>query len=337
MIETPEATYSNPWPVWGHEQAVKELTAAAVRGPRHAYILSGYDGLGKSTIATTFAQALLCQQPPSPGVPCLECPACRRISRGTHPDCSLWNLERQQASADKGSASVNLTLNIQTVRDITSTLSRRPLESRYRVVIVDDVETMQETAQEAFLKTLEEPPAYAVILLLTTDAESLLETIRSRAMTIQLQSVPTDRIELGLRAQGVPSDDAKTIAEASGGSPGWAIRAAGDPALLSDRLAQRDAARTWIDGDRYLQLVEATKLGEVWRKERSQVQLRLQAVQAVWRSRTIESLQNDDARTTMLTVRALKSVETCLADLDANVRPILALQNMVLQWPTRNR
>lgn len=335
MMDT-AATSSNPWPVWGHELAVRELVAAAVRGPRHAYILSGFDGLGKTTIATTFAQALLCQRPSSPGVPCLDCSACRRVSRGTHPDCSMWDLERQRAS-EKSSTGANLTLTIQTVRDITSALSMRPLESRYRVVIVDDVEAMQETAQEAFLKTLEEPPAYAVILLLTTDAELMLETIRSRAMTISLQSVPADRIQQGLITQGTDTEAATLIAEAAEGRPGWAIRASRDESLLADRLAQLDAAREWIEGDRYHQLVEATRLGESWRKDRPLVYKRLLAVQSLWRARTIEALPQADARTSGLNVRALKSIETCLADLDANVRPVLALQNMVLQWPTPNR
>lgn len=334
MIDDVAGNSISAWPVWGHEHAVHELRAAAIRGPRHAYILSGFEHVGKSTIATIFAQALLCQQPSSPGVPCLECSACRRVERGTHPDCSLWNLERQALMAEKSIASRNLTLNIQTVREITSSVAMRPLESRYRIVMVDDVETMQETAQEAFLKTLEEPPSYAIILLLTTDVDLLLETIRSRAMTINLQSVSIERITSGLLTQGVSADKAEQIASLSDGRPGWAIQAATSDTLLSERLRQQTSASVWIGSDRYEQLAEATRLGDVFGKDRDAVYARLLAVQREWRLRLLSGL--DEATAAAARVNALRSIDTCLRDLDANVRPKLALQTMVLQWPTTN-
>lgn len=333
MIDDVAIAPTSAWPVWGHSHAVKELMAASIRGPRHAYILSGFDHLGKSTLAMLFAQALLCQQPIVAGVPCLECRSCRRVSRGTHPDCSVWDLERQQASADKASTAKNLTLNIQTVRGVSSSLAMRPMESRYRVAIVDDVETMQETAQEAFLKTLEEPPSYAVILLLTTDAELLLETIRSRAMTISLQTVPPEIIRRGLVTQGLAVEKAALLADASDGRPGWALRAVTDERLLADRIEQKAAANSWIGADRYQQLVEATRLGEAFGKDRAIVYARLAAVQGEWRSRIIALLNDTDTTNAQHYVRALKSIETCFSDLDANVRPKLALQTMVLQWP----
>lgn len=333
MIDDVAGNNNALWPVWGHHHAVRELQAAAIRGPRHAYILSGFEHLGKSTLATVFAQALLCTQPTSPGVPCLECSVCRRVARGTHPDCALWDLERQAKTAEKSTASRNLTLNIQTVREITSSISMRPMESRYRVVIVDDVESMQETAQEAFLKTLEEPPAYAVILLLTTDAELMLETIRSRAMTVHLQNVPTGRIRDGLLTHGIERDRALQIAEASDGRPGWAICAATDEKLLAEHLEMQAAADRWIDAERYHQLAEATLLGDAFGKDRETVYHRLAAVQRQWRNRTMDEL---DATSVQIidNVKALKSVDMCFRDLEANVRPKLALQTMVLQWPT---
>lgn len=335
MIEEAPATTSSAWPIWGHDHAVNDLQAAAIRGPHHAYILSGFTQVGKATLAILFAQALLCTNPVAAGVPCLECSACRRVAHGTHPDCSMWDIERQVKLADKGSTSRNLTLNIDTVREISSSLAMRPLEARYRVVIVDDMESMQETAQEAFLKTLEEPPAYAVILLLTTDAELMLETIRSRAVTIPLQTVPTARIEAGLRIMGIGGDQISEIAEASDGRPGWAIMAAKDPSLLADRLTQLAAADEWIASDRYHQLVEATRLGDAFAKDRTLVFQRLTAVQRQWRTHVLQDL-TQDTDVLAKSVAALKSVDTCLRDLDANVRPKLAIQTMVLQWPITN-
>ena len=337
MIDEVASNDMSAWPIWGHHHAVHELMAASIRGPRHAYILSGFDHLGKSTLATLFAQALLCTNPASPGVPCLECRSCRRIERGTHPDCSLWDLERQQLSADKASTAKNLTLNIQTVRGITSSLAMRPMESRYRVAIVDDVETMQETAQEAFLKTLEEPPAYAVILLLTTDAELLLETIRSRAMTIPLQTVPVEAIRRGLITQGVPVENATILAEASLGRPGWALRARADERMLGERLEIANAANAWVEADRYHQMIEANRLGDAFSKDRAAVFTRLAAVQTDWRRRVMAGIAANDTNVVQSYVKALKSIDTCFSDLDANVRPKLALQTMVLQWPILTR
>lgn len=324
------------WPIWGHEHAVRELHAASVRGPRHAYILSGFEHLGKHTIARTFAQSLLCQQPSSPGVPCLECSACRRVHRGSHPDCSLFDLERQAQMAEKSTTSRNLTLNIQTVREITSGLAMRPMESRFRVVIVDDVETMQETAQEAFLKTLEEPPAYAVILLLTTDAELLLDTIRSRAMTVHLQNVPAERIQAGLVTQGIDSEKAAQLATLSDGRPGWAIRAAKREDMLTERLDIQTAAVRWIDAERYYQLAEATRLGDAFGKDREAVFDRLTAVQRELHQRLVTDLTVPQSQIRD-NVKALTSIDMCFRDLDANVRPKLALQTMVLQWPITNQ
>lgn len=339
------APSASGWRIWGHDQAVNGLQSAIRTGVRHAYILSGYHDVGKQALALEFARALVCGNPPGPGLSCGECPACRRVGRGTFPDVSLYDLSRQQEEASKSSTSKHQSLNIETVRQITSSVSLRPMEANHRVVIVDDVETMQETAQEAFLKTLEEPPAYAVILLLTTDADLLLETIRSRATTIQLQTVQSSTIAEMLAASGVDRDDADTIAAASMGRPGWALQAANDPGLLSQRLEVQSQVISWIQGDQYTRMVEATKLGDAFSKDRSAVYGRLAVAQTAWRSVALHAFGVSDAESipaldsiaasvsSIGAVAALKSVGQCLNDLDSNVRPRLALQSMVLQWP----
>jgi DNA polymerase-3 subunit delta' len=347
MVTTTEiANAKAGWPIWGHDHAVRELQSAIVRGVRHAYILTGYHHVGKASLAREFAKAVMCANPPSAGLSCGNCSTCRRIVRGTHPDVTLYDLERQQQSAEKSSTSKNLSLTIQTVRDITSSIALRPMETSHRIVIVDDVETMQETAQEAFLKTLEEPPAYAVILLLTTDAELMLETIRSRATTIQLQTVPTATILKMLVDSGVDEEKARTIAVASVGRPGWAWQALEDSKLLSRRIDVQSSVVSWIQSDHYHRLAEATRLGDSFSKDRESVYARLLAAQTIWRAVVLRSVGVSDQDHPELAsgsdisfaaadaVKALKSVDACLTDLDSNVRPRLALQSMVLQWPT---
>ena len=334
------------WSVWGHDHAVAELQAAVRNGVRHAYILSGFHKVGKQSLALEFSRALVCLDPPAPAVPCGACSACRRVSRGTHPDVTLYDLASQQAAAGASSTSKNLSLNIETVRSISASVALRPMEARYRVVIVDDVETMQETAQEAFLKTLEEPPAYAVILLLTTDAELLLPTIRSRCATIQLQTVLPPRIVEALTAAGVEPEEAERIAAASVGRPGWAFEAVNDPRILSEHLELESSVLSWIQGDQYQRMAEAIRLGDAFSKDRNAVYAKLSAAQTIWRASVLQALGVGDLETRGAVaseqgtlapkdaLTALRSVETCLADLDANVRPRLALQSMVLQWPT---
>jgi len=333
------------WMVWGHPHAVAELQAAIRRGVSHAYLLSGYHGVGKRTLAMEFARALVCLDPPAPGIPCRACSACRRVSRGIHPDVTVYDLESQQETTEKTSTSKNLSVTIQTVRSISTSVALRPLEAQHRVIIVDDVETMQETAQEAFLKTLEEPPPYAVILLLTTDAELLLETIRSRCTMIQLQTVLPSRIVEALVAAGVPHQEARRIAAASVGRPGWAFEAANTPEVLAEQLALQASVLQWIRSDQYDRMAEAMRLGDAFARDRASVFARLAAAETVWRAFMLASLGLDapelnampgaaKALSPQTALAGLRSVGRGIADLDANVRPRLALQSMVLQWPT---
>ena len=338
-------TSDTGWRVWGHDHAVQTLQSAIRNGVRHAYILSGYSGVGKLTLAKEFAKALSCPNSPSPGLSCGDCSVCRRIERGTFPDVSVYDLARQQEETSKSSTSKNQSMNIETVRSISSSVSLRPMESSYRVIIVNDVESMQETAQEAFLKTLEEPPSYAVIMLLTTDSEVMLETIRSRCTTIQMQTVPSSTIAAMLVDAGVEPDQATVIATASVGRPGWAFQAANDPSLLASRLELQASVAAWIRGSQYDRITEATRLGDAFSKDRLAVFSRLAVAQTIWRSAVLKSLgvaEIDAINSTTpafetLTaegaVTALRSIERCVTDLDSNVRPRLALQSMVLEWP----
>ncbi|MGB3330910.1 MAG: DNA polymerase III subunit [Thermomicrobiales bacterium] len=324
------------WRVWGHERAVADLQRAAAHGPRHAYILTGPDAIGKRTLASEFARALVCEQPLRPGVPCGMCSRCRRVLRGVHPDVSITDLSTQAAADKASSTSRNTSLNIGTVRAISANVALRPVEADLRVVIVDDVETMQETAQEAFLKTLEEPPAYTVILLLTSDVELLLPTILSRCVTVTLQVVPVSTIADALAAAGVDRHRATAIAELSDGRIGWAFAAAGDGALVEEQETRHRAAREWLHATDYDRLVRATTLADRFSKDRESVFAELLAVQLAWRQTMVDAVhaaRSDGQQAAPQAATAVRSVERCILDLETNVRPRLAMQSMVLQWP----
>lgn len=334
---------NNGWRIRGQDRLSGELRRSVVAGPRHSYIVSGRSHSGKLTCATEFAAALLCPNSGERAVPCRECSTCRRISRGVFPDLSIFDLSTQ-AALEK-SEGRNLTLNISTVRRITSEVSLRPSEADWKVVIVNDVETMQETAQEAFLKTLEEPPPYVVILLLTTDADLLLPTILSRCVTLRMQTPSVATIARVLVETGVDSERADEIALLSDGLMGWAFQAVDDPSLIEHRATLRARARSWIASDPYRRLVSATLLADTFARDRSAVFAELIAAQRIWRDllHVIERVDPDNhpadlARSSielssMSIAASLRSIDFCIANLEANVRPRLALQGMVSSWP----
>lgn len=318
------------WKVWGHLDRVRTLKQAAIGGPGHAYILAGLPKVGKSLLATEFARALICASPSAPGVPCRTCSTCGRVARGTMPDLSVFSLA-SQAALEKESARTS-SLSIATVRAISASLAYRPLEAPYRVVIVEDVETMQETAQEAFLKTLEEPPSYAVIVLVTSDIDRLLPTIQSRCRSLNVGTVSERIIAERLVAGGMAAEPASTLAELSGGSIGWAIEAAADASLAERRLEVRRSSTALVEADPFERVVTAIRLADGFSKDRSEVLGILADVMSVWRTKLCEAVA--EGADTRWGVRAIRAVETCRDDLEANVRPRAALLAMVSAWPS---
>jgi DNA polymerase-3 subunit delta' len=336
------------WPVWGHETAVDRLRQEIVRDRvRHSYLFAGIEGVGKTTLAAAFCQALLCQQPRETGVGCGVCLACRKIARGVHPDVQTFSLA-VQAAGQKGTKNTSLT--IETVREICATAALRPMEARWRVVLVEDAESLQGIAQEALLKTLEEPPAFMVMILLCNDAELLLPTIRSRCQLVELRPVHRSIIRDGLVSSGVPADRADELAALASGSPGWACRAATDPKIVEQRRQAVAKALDWLNASGYERLVAAVRLGDSFSKRRPETFADLDTLLGAWRDALLlragqtdyltfrgqrDRLEDVAGAWPMEAVhRAVRSVQQCIADLEANVRPRLALEAMVLQWPT---
>jgi DNA polymerase-3 subunit delta' len=343
------------WPVIGHDDIVDSLRRAIARDRvSHAYLLTGAEGAGKTALATAFAQALCCQAADRPDrtVPCGICLACRKIARGTHPDVQVLDLDTQRRLSDRRGGQ-NTTLTIDSIRQLAADAALRPMEAPRRILIVDDAESMQEVAQEALLKTLEEPPPAVLILLLADDASRLLATIQSRCQLLGLRPVPTAMIARALAAAGLDLDRAREAAALAAGRPGWALRAAQDPSLIEAQRSSIERALTWIEASTYGRLVRAVKLGDAYQKRRADVIDDVAALLAVWRDLMlvraavpeIASLRSAHHRLAEVsaswsleaTTRATRSVQICLADLEANVRPRLALEAMVLQWPSAPR
>ncbi|HEV2128111.1 MAG TPA: DNA polymerase III subunit [Thermomicrobiales bacterium] len=330
------------WDTWGNSTAAERLHRAVEQGPRHAYLLTGPHHIGKSHVALRFAASLLCRSTERSGEFCGGCSTCRRVLKGVHPDVTRFDLE-WQASQDEG-GSKNLSLNIKTVREIGRHVSLRPAESNWRVVVVDDVETMQEPAQEAFLKTLEEPPSYVVLLMLATDAELLLPTILSRCAIVPMVPATDALVTEALLDAGANEADAERIAVAVRGRVGLGLRAVEDASLLETLSEHVSEAVRWVGGDPYERMAEAYRLAEGFTSDREMVFDRVAAVEAAWRelmlsAHGVETIARHPVhhvgrlRGPDEGVAALRSIDRCVRDLEANVRPRLAIGTMVAAWP----
>lgn len=169
--------------ILGHEPIKEHFFNAVLTGNiSHAYILSGEAGMGKKSLANAFALALLCEK--GQADPCRQCHACKQVMSGNHPDLIYVTHEKP--------ASIGVD---DVRRQINDTIQVKPYSSAHKIYIVDEAEKMTVQAQNALLKTIEEPPAYAVILLLTTNAEAFLPTILSRCVQLKLKPLKDGEVK----------------------------------------------------------------------------------------------------------------------------------------------
>ena len=199
----------------GHEQIITHLRSAiALDMVSHAYILNGPEYSGKMMLAEAFAMALQCEGEGER--PCLECRSCRQAMDHNQPDIIYVSHEKPN------------TIGVDDIRtQINNDIVIKPYSSRYKVYIVDEAEKMNQQAQNALLKTIEEPPAYAVILLLTTNADSFLQTILSRCITLNLKAVKEDVIrDYLMKHYQIPDYQADVCAAFSQGNVGKAVQLA---------------------------------------------------------------------------------------------------------------
>lgn len=174
----------------------------------HAYLLKGPKGIGKTTIGEVFAKMLLCKS--SDTRPCNICQSCIQFASGNHPDYIYI--------VPKGRS-----IKIDQIRQLRQDIAIKPYQEGRKVYMIDDAHTMTQQAQNALLKTLEEPPAYATLILGTDNIHALLPTIISRCQTIPIRRLSSGDICTILRDRGLSTDEADVFAHMSAGIPGRAI------------------------------------------------------------------------------------------------------------------
>lgn len=199
--------------VTGHRPLLALLGQAAVRGTVPPTLLfAGPAGVGKWRVARALAEALNCQAPAGDGDACGGCRACDRIARDVHVD--VLSLVPDETGKIK----------IDAVREVLERCGYRPFEGRRRVVLIRDADALLEAAQNALLKSLEEPPPATVFVLTSSAPDALLRTVRSRTMRLTFGRLSTGDIETVLvREHGLATAEARRMAMLADGSAGAAL------------------------------------------------------------------------------------------------------------------
>ncbi|MCA9910936.1 MAG: DNA polymerase III subunit [Anaerolineae bacterium] len=324
------------WRVFGHDWAVEQLQRSLIHQRiRHAYLIVGAESVGKETLARAFAMALNCLHEDVIQRPCFECRICRQILSGNHADV-LYS----QSDPNSG------ILRIEEVRLMTGRIALKPFDARYRVAIFRDFDNAQPRAQDALLKTLEEPPPHAVLVLLARSQEPVLSTITSRSQMIHLRPASVYDIHQALTSHYAADDvHAEELARLSGGRVGWAIRGLEDEVALEQRSAALDLLEDILSKPR----VGRFALAEDLSKDKLALIPLLELWQSYWRDLLLSITNSGVAlmhadRTAHLsrlaalvseteTLIALHATQTMLSTLKTNANVRLALEVMFLDYP----
>ncbi len=209
--------------VVGHEQVIQHMqNAIRQKKISHAYLLCGEAGSGKRLVAEAFAKTILCEEG---GIEaCGKCKSCKQAESGNHPDFRI--VVREKA-----------TLGVKEIREqVTGDVQIKPYSSAYKIYLIDEAEKMTEEAQNALLKTIEEPPEYAVFLLSVSRQELLLSTVLSRCVLLPFYPVAPEKIKRFLmEKRGVPDYLAESAAAFAGGLVGRAVQYAESESFIEQR------------------------------------------------------------------------------------------------------
>lgn len=346
------------WPVVGHAWAVDHLEATLARDRMaHAYLLTGVHGIGKTTLALALAQRLECTAPGSFG-PCGQCLACVKLQRRVHPDLRIvdgapagWKLDKDGPPPPRKNDRERRTIKIDQVRELTQWLVQTPFEGRWKIAILRRFEEANDEAANALLKTLEEPPQHALLILTAQNATGLLPTIVSRCQRMALRPLAGPAVEAALVEQWrTAPEQAALLARLARGRLGWAVRTLSDENILKERDAALDQLQTLLDEGRAERLARVVALSaaketlpqilEEWLVWWRDVLLLAgagpdsPAEARVTNADRLEALRLHARRYTFPQARqALRALRAAQRHLDQNVNPRLALDVLMLDLP----
>jgi len=323
------------WDLTGHEWAVNMLKKHIIHGTtRHAYLFSGPPGLGRRTLALRFAQALNCPTPLEAGIPCGVCRDCKQIESMRQADLTLVQ-----------SDSAGGILKVDQIREARKTLILKPYMSKYRVALFLRFHEANDNAANALLKTLEEAPSYAVLILTADTPEQLLPTILSRCEVLRLRPLSVEMVQRELESRAVENSRARLIAHISGGRMGYAIRLIENDSLLEWREERLDDLLKLLPASRVEKFAYADKLARdkdsmrqtitFWLSYWRDVMLRTAQAETplvnVDRNVEIEDLAGRMDLSSARTV--VGGLENALEKLERNVNPRLLAEVLLMDLP----
>ncbi len=246
----------------GHGKSIDILRRIVSSGRiAHAYLFIGPEGTGRKMAAEAFIAALFCGRDDS----CGSCPSCRKLAAGSHPDLHLVQPDGQFIKIDQ-------------VRELQRELAYRPYEAPRKACIIDGADRLNHSSGNALLKTLEEPPGNALMILLATTADNVLPTIRSRCQQLLFSGISTEEIGHLLRSRGTDDETAQVAASLSDGSIARALALCND-----DIMAHRSAVITTACGLNRREMLPMFTLGEMFDKEREKATQALELLTSFWR------------------------------------------------------
>ncbi len=328
----------------GHEWAVQSLRAAIKEGRiGHAYLITGPDQIGKTTLVLTFAQAINCTTPDVRDRPCGQCRSCHLISVERHPDLKVLSGE----TSSRGSK----TIKIDQIRQLQKDLNLSASEARYKVAIVEQFENANQSAANAFLKTLEEPPQHVIIVLTASDADMLLPTVSSRCRVIILRPLSVGQVTRALEEQyQIPSKEATFLAHLSRGRMGWAVQVIREPKLLTEREQQMKILQELLSQSR----VERFALAETLARNPEELPFILRSWISWWRDALLlaygqigtDAITNIDQLSILESyvsnwplpaiIGSLKQTDSALIQLRQNANVRLVIENLLLGYPQKS-
>ncbi len=302
----------------------------------HAYLITGPQRVGKSTLALNIAQAVNCS---STDRPCGLCPSCLKIAQGKHSDISHVYVAKDKTE-----------ISIEQIKDVQRAASLKPFEGNFRVFIISGADQLSTEAANRLLKTLEEPPEQVLFILTTSKPEDVLQTIFSRCALVEMEKPKASSIATLLeRSHGQEHGRAEYLARISRGAVGWAVECCSNERLLARREEMlRDLLRlekeTWDE-----KFAFAAELASSYSKSKDDLYDTLSLWESVWRDIILiragetDHIFNVDVETDLKSasasyedescVSAIKALEETWLRLEQNANPRLAMEVLMLSLP----
>jgi DNA polymerase-3 subunit delta' len=331
------------WQVIGQSRAVSLLQhSLAADALSHAYLFVGPQHIGKMRLALQLAQALNCQ---AEDKPCLKCDSCKKIEAGNHSDVQVIGLDRNEDEDTER----KLIRNEQ-IDGILHDASLPPFEGSQKVFIIDGAELLSIGAANRLLKTLEEPEAKVTFILLATNEQKMLKTVVSRCQRVELPPMALAEEAKALEESfKVSAERARLLAGLSRGCIGWALTAANDDKLLTQRQETLKQIISLVQGGYEERFAYVGRLAGDFTKNRAAVYDTLETWLDFWRDLMLLKLDRPDMITNIdmkdelaksaanYSLRQIRnfieSIESAAQQLKQNVNARLALEVLMLNLP----